>query len=79
MSQEKVERYKKEKANRKKTLKKEKRVKFLCKAAGCLAGVAIVGAIGYSAYNSYINKPVEVTADMSAFDEYVTGITADAE
>ena len=42
-------------------------------------GVAIVAAIGYSAYNSYINKPVEVTADMSVFDEYVTGITAEAE
>lgn len=79
MSQEKVDRYKKEKANRKKTLKKERRVRLLCKLAGCLAGVAIVGAIGYSAYNSYINKPVEVTADMSAFDEYVTGISAEAK
>ncbi|MBQ4531458.1 MAG: hypothetical protein IJA36_12755 [Lachnospiraceae bacterium] len=79
MSQEKVERYKKEKANRKKTLKKEKRVKFLCKLAGCLAGVAVVGAIGYSAYHSYINKPVEVTADMSAFDDYVTGISTEEE
>lgn len=79
MSQEKVDRYKKEKANRKKTLKREKNIKLLCKIAGCLAGVAIVAAIGYSAYNSYINKPVEVTADMSVFDEYVTGITAEAE
>lgn len=74
MSQEKVARYKEEKANRKKNMKKAKMKKALGKTAAWIAGIAIVGAIGYSSYISYINKPVEVTADMSAFDEYVTGI-----
>lgn len=74
MSQEKVARYKEEKANRKKNMKKAKLKKALGKTVAWIAGIAIVGAIGYSSYVSYINKPVEVTADMSAFDEYVTGI-----
>lgn len=77
MSQEKVERYKQEKANRKKNMKKEKTVKALCKVGAWVVGIAIVGAIGYTSYNSYINRPVEVTADMTAFDEYVTGINSE--
>ena len=51
MSQEKVDRYKKEKANRVKIQKKEKRVLFLEKCAIAAVCVAAVGWIGYSAYN----------------------------
>lgn len=77
MSQEKVERYKKEKANRKKTMKRAKMKKNLLKAAAVVVIVLAIAGIGYSSYQSYLMKPVEVTADMSAFDEYVTNINAE--
>ena len=50
MSQEKVERYKKEKANRKKVLKREKIKKGILSVVGTIVCVAIVGWIGYSGY-----------------------------
>lgn len=77
MSQEKVERYKQEKANRKKNMKKAKIKKNLCKIGAGIVVILALGAVGYSSYQSYLRKPVEVTADMSAFDEYVTGINAE--
>lgn len=77
MSQEKVERYKKEKANRKKNLKKAKIRKNLYKAAAILVLILVIAGVGYSSYQSYLMKPVDVTADMSAFDEYVTNINAE--
>ena len=51
MSQQKVEQYKKDKANRKKILAREK---FRTRVAGCAVGIvclAIVGYIGYSVYD----------------------------
>ena len=77
MSQEKVERYKKEKANRKKNIKKEKVRKAICKAAAVVVLILVIAGIGYSSYQSYLMKPVDVTADMSAFDEYVTNINVE--
>lgn len=77
MSQEKVERYKKEKANRKQTMKRAKLRKGLLKAAAVVVVVLAIVGVGYSSYQSYLMKPVEVTADMSAFDEYVTNITVE--
>lgn len=77
MSQEKVERYKQEKANRKKNMKKAKIKKNLCKIGAGIVVILVLGAFGYSSYQSYLMKPVEVTADMRAFDEYVTGINAE--
>lgn len=77
MSQEKVERYKKEKANRKKNMKRAKMKKSLLKAVAALVVVLAIAGAGYASYQSYLMKPVEVTADMSAFDEYVTNITAE--
>ncbi len=77
MSQEKVERYKKEKANRKQTMKRAKLRKGMLKAAAVVVVVLAIVGVGYSSYQSYLMKPVEVTADMSAFDEYVTNITVE--
>ena len=51
MSQEKVDRYKEEKANRAKIQKKEKRTLFLEKCAIAAVCVAAISWIGYSAYN----------------------------
>ncbi len=53
MSQEKVDRYKKEKANRKQNMKKEKLQNALHKCAVCVVGLALIGWIGYSAYGTY--------------------------
>jgi len=56
MSQAKVDRYKKEKANRKKNMKKEKIQNVLRKCAVFVVALVLVGWIGYSAYNTYESK-----------------------
>lgn len=62
MSQEKVDRYKKEKANRKKTMQKQKVKGIFQKTALALIAVAVVGWIGYSAYDMHeSNKERSVT------------------
>lgn len=50
MSQAKVDRYKQEKSNRKKIMKKEKRLLFLEKLCGVLLIAALVFWAGYSIY-----------------------------
>jgi len=78
MSQAKVDRYKQEKANRKETIKKEKREHAIRKTVVAIVAVAIVGWFGYSAVNSYnAYQPKEsVEVDYSALDnisaEYYT-------
>ncbi len=71
MSQEKVDRYKKEKANRKKTMRREKILNGVRTAVICVAAVGIVGWVGYSAYGVYEDnrgtETVEINYD--AFDE----------
>ena len=51
MSQAKVDRYKQEKSNRKKIMKKEKRLLLLEKFCGILLIAALVFWAGYSIYN----------------------------
>lgn len=53
MSQEKIDRYKEEKANRKKELAKQKRNALLGKIAGVVVVVALLGWIGWSGYRSH--------------------------
>ncbi|MGN0142439.1 MAG: hypothetical protein ACI4AD_09425 [Roseburia sp.] len=81
MSQAKVDRYKEEKANRKKTMAKEKRRHKLNVALGCLVAAAIVCWAGFSGYRVYENnKPVKtVYTNLDALEEYMTSLTADAE
>ena len=71
MSQEKVDKYKAEKANRKKNIKKQKLQNALHKCVIGVIGLALIGWIGYSAYNTYqTNRPVdEIQIDYSAVDE----------
>lgn len=68
MSQEKVDRYKKEKANRKKNMRKEKIQNALRKCVVSIVGLALIGWIGYSAHGTYeANKPkAEAQIDYSA-------------
>ena len=60
MSQAKVDRYKEEKANRKKVMRKEKIANRLRKCAVAVVAAALVVWIGYSAYNMYeSSRPVK--------------------
>lgn len=75
MSQAKVDRYKQEKANRQKMMKKEKRERFLWKMGGGLVCLAMVLWIGFSAYGKFhveTAKTYEVTTD--AVDDYLAGL-----
>ena len=60
MSQEKVDKYKKEKANRKQIMRREKMANLLRKCVVGIVGLILVGWIGYSAYGTYeSSKPKE--------------------
>ena len=48
MSQEKVDRYKEQKANRKETMKKKKRASVIRNAVGSVVLVAVIAWVGYS-------------------------------
>lgn len=72
MSQEKVDKYKKEKANRKEHMRREKIKHMIRRCVVGVLGLALVGWIGYSAYNVYdANKPKqEAQVDYSAITDY---------
>ncbi len=53
MSQEKVDRYKKEKANRKQIMRKEKMQNALRKCIVSVIGILLICWIGYSVYDIY--------------------------
>ena len=78
MSQAKVDRYKKEKANRKKNMKKEKIQNVLRK---CAVFVVALVLVGYSAYNTYESKKPkeEVEIDYSAVTDFQQGMSEAAE
>lgn len=79
MSQEKVAKYKEEKANRKSIMKKQKIAKIARNSVVTLVFVAVVGWIGYSAVAYYQeNKPREVVeVDYTALNEYVNGLSVE--
>ncbi len=76
MSQEKVDRYKEQKANRKKIMAREKREKFLVKLCASLVALALVGWLGYSVYDR-VNQPdtSDVAITTTAIDEYVNTLS----
>lgn len=76
MSQAKVDRYKEEKANRKKIMAKEKRKHIAAVICGWVIAIAVVGWAGYSAYRTYENnKPMEtIYANLDAINDYVNGL-----
>lgn len=81
MSQAKVEQYKKEKANRKKTMAKEKAKGVFARVCACIILLAIVGWAGYSGYQYYEeNRPTKTYyADNSALTEYLSSQNTQAE
>lgn len=79
MSQEKVDRYKKEKANRKKTMKKEKVQSIAIRAAGALACAALLGWIGYSGYIKWeASRPAKTTeVSVDALSDYLNELSTE--
>ena len=84
MSQAKVDRYKEEKKNRDKIMKKQKREWLLTKVALSVFGVAILGWAGFSVYQTVTADPnagqVQVenyTVNTSALDDYLSGLQAE--
>ena len=81
MSQEKVDKYKKEKANREKLQKREKRTLFLEKLAIGAVAIVMVGWIGYSAYGVLTREDpneektvVTTEMDTTAISDYLKGL-----
>ena len=76
MSQAKVDQYKKEKANRKETMAKEKRKRMISRICWGVAGVVLVGWIGVSSVNSIKdNRPVEtIYVDTAELDGYLNSL-----
>ena len=77
MSQAKVDRYKKEKANRKETMKKEKMANAIRKSVVAVVAVALIGWVGYPAYNACDSyQPKEsVEIDYTAIDNLTTNLS----
>ncbi len=81
MSQEKVARYKEQKANRKEMMKKQKAKKMLGRCIWSVVGIAFVVMVGFSAYDLYEKaQPRQVVeADYTEFDNYLNELSEEAE
>lgn len=78
MSQEKVDRYKHQKVNRKKIQRQERIKSLIRRTVLTLAAVALVGWIGFSAYDNFTaNMEREVVAiNYDAINAYMNGLSA---
>ena len=81
MSQEKVDKYKQEKANRKQNMKKEKVKQAFRRVVVGVLGFALVGWLGYSAYNLYDASRPKQTAqvDYMAITDYQSQLAEPVE
>lgn len=75
MSQAKVDRYKEEKANRKKTMKKVKIMHTIYSLCGAAICIIVLGWIGYSAYGYFHSEDTKTTArtevNVDALNDYL--------
>ena len=78
MSQEKVDRYKQQKANRKKIMRKQRVMSIVRKGVLTLAALALVAWLGYSAYDMYESGKERVVAEVNydAVTDYLNGLSA---
>lgn len=77
MSQAKVDRYKEEKKNREKIMKKQKRQAFLLRLAGTVVAIVLVGWIGFSVYQKVqgdVSHTYAVKTDV--MDDYLNSLDA---
>lgn len=81
MSQEKVDRYKKEKANRKRIMRKQKIMGIVRKGVLTLVALALIAWLGYSAYDVYESGKERVVAEVNydAVTDYLNSLTGDAQ
>lgn len=81
MSQEKVDRYKKEKANRRQIIRKQRMMNVVRKCVLTVAALVLVGWLGYSAYDTYTaNQEREVASvNYDAVNTYLQNLTADGD
>ena len=81
MSQEKVDRYKTEKANRNQIMRKKRMMKLVRKGVLTLVALALVGWLGYSAYDMYESGKERVVAEVNydAVTDYLNSLTAQAD
>lgn len=79
MSQAKVDQYKKDKANRKKIMRKQKIMNMTRKMVLSLAGLALIGWLGYSAWDIYDSGKERITAEVNydAVTDYLDGLNTD--
>ncbi len=83
MSQAKVDRYKEEKRNRAKLIKKAKREWMLTKIGLTAIAVVMIGWVGMSVYTSIENSNEDTetletyTLNASALDDYINGLSAE--
>lgn len=77
MSQEKVDRYKKDKANRKQIMRKQKMKGIVRKVVVSLAALALVGWLGYSAWEIYDSNKVRPVAEVNydSISDYLNTLT----
>ena len=75
MSQKKVDRYKKEKNNREKLQKREKRILNLEKVVVTVICIAVVGWIGYSAYDLVTREDPNAEQEVGTTEMDVTAIS----
>ena len=77
MSQEKVDKYKKDKANRKKIMRKERAMSIVRKVILTLVALALVGWLGYSAYDIYDSNQERTVAEenFDSVTEYLNGLS----
>ena len=77
MSQEKVDRYKKDKANRKQQIRKQKMQGIVRKTVLSLAALALVGWLGYSAWESWDSNRERPVAEVNydSVSDYLNTLT----
>ncbi len=77
MSQEKVDRYKKDKANRKKIMRKQRIMSVVRKLILAAAALALVGWLGYSAYDIYRSNQERMVAEVNydAVTDYLNSLS----
>lgn len=83
MSQAKVDKYKKDKANRQQIMKKEKMERTIWKVGGSLLVLLMAGWVGFSAYtkiDQMTEKPItseSYEVNTSAISDYLFSISED--
>ena len=77
MSQEKVDRYKKEKANRKQTMRKERMMSIVRKTVLAVVAVALVAWLAYSAYDIHESNTERAVPEVnySAVTDYLNSLS----